>query len=88
MPQWSPKKQVTHVRVETEITHEEGLITDELKALVIRHETEEYLSFNKVDQRKLRDLTKQVNAVIRHTGTDDITQTNKPPMTAALAAVE
>ena len=26
-------------------------------------------------QRKLRDVTKEVNAVIRHTETDDVTQT-------------
>ena len=32
------------VRVETETTDEERLITDELKALMIRNETEEYLS--------------------------------------------
>ena len=52
------------VRVETKITDEERLIIDELKAL-IRNETEEYLSFKKVDQKKLRDVTKKVNAVIR-----------------------
>ena len=32
------------VRVETETTDEERLITNELKALMIRNETEEYLS--------------------------------------------
>ena len=35
--------------VETEITDEECLITDELKALMIRNKTEEYLPFKKVD---------------------------------------
>ena len=39
------------VCVETEITDEEHLITDELIALMIRNETEEYLTFKKVDQR-------------------------------------
>ena len=64
------------VRVETKITDEERLIIDELKSLMIRNETEEYLPFKKVDQRKLRDVTKKVNAVIRHIETDDVTQTN------------
>ena len=39
----------------------------------IRNETDEYLPFKKVDQRKLRDVTKKVNAVIRHIETDDVT---------------
>ena len=39
------------VCVETEITDEEHLITDKLIALMIRNETEEYLTFKKVDQR-------------------------------------
>ena len=64
------------VRVEAKITDEERLIIDELKALMIRNETEEYLPFKKVDQKKLRDVTKKVNAVIRHIDTDDVTQTN------------
>ena len=64
------------VRVETKITDEERLIIDELKALIISNETEEYLPFKKVDQRNLRDVTKKVNAVIRHIETDDVTQTN------------
>ena len=54
------------VRVETEITNGERLIIDELKVLMIRNEREEYLPFKKVDQRKLRDVTRKVNAVIRH----------------------
>ena len=37
------------VRVETKITDKENLIIDELKALMIRNETEEYLPFKKVD---------------------------------------
>ena len=45
--------------------------------LIIKNEAEEYLPFKKVDQRKLRDVTKKVNAVIRHIETDDVTQTNK-----------
>ena len=50
---------------------------DELKALTINNETEEYLPFKKVDQRKLRDVTNKVNAVIRHIETDDVLkQTN------------
>ena len=43
---------------------------------MIRNETEEYLAFKKVDQRKLRDVTKKVNAMTRNTETDDETQTN------------
>ena len=43
---------------------------------MIRNEIEKYLPFKKVDQRKLRDKTKKVNAVIRNTETDDVTQTN------------
>ena len=43
---------------------------------MIRNETEEYLPFKKVDQRKLRDVTKKVNAMTRNTETDDETQTN------------
>ena len=46
------------VCVETKITDEERLIIHELKSLMIRNETEEYLPFKKVDQRKLRDVTK------------------------------
>ena len=65
------------VRVETKITDKARLTTDELKPLMIRNETEEYLPSKKVDQRKLRDLTKKMNAVIRHTETDDVTQRNK-----------
>ena len=65
------------VRVETKITDEERLTTDELKPLMIRSKTEENLPSKKVDQRKLRGLTKKVNAVIRHIETDDVTQRNK-----------
>ena len=72
------------VCVETEITDEERLIINELKALMINNETEEYLTFKKVDQRKLRDVTKKVNVVIRHIETDDVTQTKKLAMAAAL----
>ena len=74
--QMEPSETEIHVRVETKITHEEHLIIDELKALIIRNESEEYLSFKKVDQRKLRDVTKKVSPVIRHIETDDVTQTN------------
>ena len=35
------------------------------------NKTEEHLPFKKVDQRKLRDVTQKVNAVVRHTETDD-----------------
>ena len=72
MAQWSQNETEMRVRVETEITDEECLITDEIKALMIRNETEEYLLFKKVDQRKLKDATKKVNAVIRHIETDDV----------------
>ena len=76
----------TEIRVhaETHFTEEERLIIDELKALMIRNEKEEYLPFKKVDLRKLRDVTKNLNAVIRHIKTDDVTQTNKLAIAAAL----
>ena len=61
------------VRVETKITDEERLIIDQLEALMIRNETEEYLPFKKVDQRELREVTKKVNAVIRHLDINDVT---------------
>ena len=76
------------VRVETKITDEERLIIDELKALIISNETEEYLPFKKVDQRNLRDVTKKVNAVIRHIEIDDVTQRNKFAMAAVLWIVK
>ena len=79
-----PSETETHVHVECKIIDEEHLIIDELKTLMIRNETEEYLPFKKVVQRKLRDVTKKVNAVIRHFETDDVTQTNKLAMAAAL----
>ena len=69
------------VHIQTEITDEELFIIDELKALMI---ADEYLPFKKVDQRKLRDVNKKVNAVIKHVETDDITQTSKLAMAAAL----
>ena len=53
------------VRVEIKITDEKRLI-DELKALIIRNGTKEYLPFNNVDQGELRDVTKKVNELIRH----------------------
>ena len=73
-----------NVSIETEITHEKHLIIDELKSLMIRNETEEYLPFKKVDQRKLRDVTKKVNAVIKHIKIDVVTETNKTAMALAL----
>ena len=79
-----PSETEAHVHVECKIIDEEHLIIDELKTLMIRNETEEYLPFKKVVQRKLRDVTKKVNAVIRHFETDDVTQTNKLAMAAAL----
>ena len=79
-----PSDTETHVLVETKITNEGSLIIDELKDLMIRNESEEYLPFKKVDQRKLRDVIKKVNAVIRHIERDDVTQTNKLAMAAAL----
>ena len=42
--------------VETKIMDDERLIIDELKTLMIKNETEEYLTFKKVDQSKLRDV--------------------------------
>ena len=49
-------------------------IIDELKALIRTNGTD-YLPFKNEDQRKLRYVTKKVNAVIMHTETDDVTQT-------------
>ena len=80
-----PSEIEIRIRVETNITDKERLIIDELKPLMIRNKTEEYLPFKKVDQRKLRDITKKVNAVIRHIETDDVTQTNKRAKAAALS---
>ena len=40
---------------------------------MIRNETEESPLFKNVDQRKLRDLTKKVNVVIKHIEKDDVT---------------
>ena len=51
---------------------------------MISNQREEYLPFKKADQRKLRDVTKKMNAVITHNETDDVTETNKLAMTAAL----
>ena len=51
---------------------------------MIKNETKEYLPFKKEDQRKLRDLTKKISAVISHIETDDITQTNRLCIDAAL----
>ena len=70
--------------VETEITDEERIIIDALKTLMINNEIEEYLPFKKVDQRKLRDVTKNVNAVIRHIEIYDVTQTKKLVMAATV----
>ena len=60
------------VRVETEI------------AETIRNETEEYLPFKKVDQRKLKIVNKKKNKVVRHIEIDDVTQANNFSMAAAL----
>ena len=79
-----PNETEIRVCVETEVTDKERLITDELKAWMIRNETDEYLPFNKVDIRKLRDVTKKVNAAIRHIETD-VTQTNNLAMAAVVA---
>ena len=79
-----PNETEIRICVETEITDDERLIINELKALMINNETEEYLTFKKVDQRKLRDVTKKVNAVIRHIETGNVTETNKLAMAAAL----
>ena len=44
-----PSETEIGVRVETEITDEKRLIIDELKASMIRNETEEYPLFKKVN---------------------------------------
>ena len=79
-----PSETEIRVCVETKITDEKYLIIDELKALMVRNETEEYRPFKSVDQRKLGDVTKKVNAVIRNIETDVVTQTSKLAMPAAL----
>ena len=55
-----PSETEIRVHVETKNIDDERLIINELKALMIRNETEEYLPFKKVDQRKMRDVTKKV----------------------------
>ena len=70
--------------LEAKITGDGRIIIDKLKDLMIRNETEEYLPFKKVDQRKLKDETKKVNEVIRQIDPDDITQTNKLAIAVAL----
>ena len=72
------------VRVETEVIDDQRLIIAELKALMIKNKTKQYLPLKKVDQRKLRDVIKKVNAMIRHIETVYIIQTNKLAMAAAL----
>ena len=47
-----------------------------------------HLPFQKVGQRKLRDVTKKVKAVIRYIEMEDVTQTNKLAMTATLQAAK
>ena len=71
-----PNETDIRVRVETEITNKKPLIIDVLKALMIKNETEDYLLFKKLDQRRLSDVNKKVNAVISHIEKDDVTQTN------------
>ena len=61
-----PSETEIRVHVEIKITDEERLIIEELKDLMIRNEREEILPSRKVDQMKLRDVTRKVNAVIRH----------------------
>ena len=79
-----PNETEIRVCVETEITDEERLIIDEMKAFMINYETEENQVFKKIDQRKMRDATKTVNVVIRHIETDNVTQTNKLATAAVL----
>ena len=70
MAQRSPTRQIC-ICVENEITDEEHLIIDELKVLMMRTEKKrvstflEYLEYQ-VEQRKLRDVTEKVNAVIAY----------------------
>ena len=47
-----PSETEIRVHVETKNMDDERLIIDELKALMIRNETEEYLPFKKVDQMR------------------------------------
>ena len=83
-----PNQTEIRVRVETEITDEECLIIYELKALMIRNETEQYLPFKEVDQRKLRDVNKRVNAVTRHIEADDATEINKLAIAVVIRAAK
>lgn len=77
-----PNQTEIQVYVGTEITDEEHLIIDDLKTL-ISNETDESLLFKKIDKRKFRDVTKKVNAEMRHIETD-VTQTDKLAMASAL----
>ena len=76
MAEWNPMRQRYMYVQKLKLKNEERLVINELKALMINNEAKEYLPFEKVDQRKLRDVTKKVNAVIKHIETDDVTQTN------------
>ena len=52
--QMGPSEAEISVCVKTKIADEERLIIDELRVLMVRNETEEYLPFKKLNQRKLR----------------------------------
>ena len=55
---------------------------------MIRNETEESPLFKNIDQRKLRDVIKKVNVVIKHIEKDDVTHTDKLAMAIALWAAK
>ena len=84
MAQWGPMRQRYVYAWKMKLQMKELLIIDELKAFKICNERKEYPLFKKVDPRKLRDVTKKVNAVVRHIETDNLTQTNKIALVAAL----
>ena len=67
-----------------EITPEEQLIIDEVKALMAQGETNNNIMFKIVDQKRLSEETLKVNGAIKHLVTVDITQTNNLIKAASL----
>ena len=64
------------VNEEVEITPEELQIIEEVKELLTQGEDDKYIMFKKVDRKKLRDKTQEVNGAIKHIVTASITHTN------------
>ena len=64
------------VNEEVEITPEELQIIEEVKELLTEEEDDKYIMFKKVNRKKLRDKTQEVNGAIKHIVTVSITHTN------------